>query len=231
MSKRQLMHLALLFVPPCAIYVVTYLVFRDLYLSIIAAYVVLLMSLQFVDIGEFMLFGVLQELWKEQSETSKQFVFDGVEFQPPSFVKVAPKVILGDANLSNVAKLKYLVGETGMLIPGMRDEFKKLIFLNLFLLIALLIIAPPRTVGSQQISESSDQGRQEATRAAGSNLADGNPANDTPHLSGQNEELIRVQGKLAISYFAVVLQLVWVGRVAFHYRQKNADLYFQTTST
>src|SRR6185295_7742649 len=142
MNKRHTTHIVLLMLPPLTIYIVTYLIFHDLYLAVIASYLVLLVILQFVAIEDFLLFRDLQELWRVQSESERQFSFEGAIFQPP-FVTVSPKVVLSDANFSNVAKLKYLVGETGMLIPGMRDECKKLIFLNLFLLLALMIITPP----------------------------------------------------------------------------------------
>jgi hypothetical protein len=233
MNKRQLIHVALLFLPLLATYIIVFLLFHDLYLAIIAGYLVLLVCLQFVALGDFLLFSDLQELWRVQSECVKQFVLDGAEFQPP-IIKVTPKIVLSDANLYNIAKLKYLVGETGTFIPGMRDEFKKLIFLNLFLLIALIIITPPKNVGSQQAIGNTERSGVRAVQAdSGSttSITGGQVTGESPAPSVSSEDLIRTQGKLAISYFAVVLQLVWVGRVAFHYRQKNADLYFQATAT
>jgi hypothetical protein len=49
-------------------------------------------------------------------------------------------------------------------------------------------------------------------------------SSSTP-TNGSSEELLRVQVKLLFSYFAVVLQLVWLARIPFHYRQKNAEIY------
>lgn len=233
MNKRQLFHIALLFLPPLIIYLTMVFLFHDSYLAIIVSYIVLLVILQFVALEDFLLFPHLQELWRTQSESTKRFVFEGAEFRKPS-IKVAPRVVLSDANLYNLAKLKYLVAETGSFIPSMRDDFKRLIFLNIFLLVFLMIISPQKNGESKPANDNTERPGIQAKVAdsdPGANVTSERAIKDTPSSRESIEELLRTQGRLTISYFAVVLQLIWIGRLAFHYRQKNADLYFQTTAT
>lgn len=232
MKTRLPIQIALLLLLPLAIFMITSLLSQDLYLAISVSYLILLLFLQYIALEEFLLFRHLQELWRTQSETVMPFVFEPAEFQKP-IIKAAPKVVLSDANLCNVAKLKYLLGETGSFIPGMRDEVRRLLFINIFLLIALMIITPPRSSEGQQTSGNAQQTSVQTGVADGSPRANAtvNEVNAGPPAKGTTEEFIRTQGRLVMSYFAVALQLVWLGRVLFHYRQKNADLYFQARAT
>lgn len=231
MKARLPIQIALLLLLPFTIFIIVSLLFKDLYLAISASYLVLLLFFQYVALEELLLFRHLQELWRTQSETVMRFVFEPAEFQKP-IVAAAPKVVLSDANLCNVAKLKYLLGETGSFIPGMRDEFRKLLFINIFLLIALMIITPPKSSATQQTGGNPQQASVQTVGGGGPGVnAPSSQVNAAPPASGAAEEFIRTQGRLMMSYFAVALQLVWLGRVLFHYRQKNADLYFQARAT
>jgi hypothetical protein len=231
MKSRLLPQMVLLFVPPFLAFAAVAALSEDYYLAISVSYLVLLVVLQFVALERFLLFYDLQELWKAQSDSDMQLLLEPAQFQPP-IVKVCPKVILGDANLCNVAKLRYLLVETGSFIPGMRDEFRKNLFLNILILAVLMIITYSGNVVATHSGATNPQAGVQAGAAANNAGATSNAG----HANGAADEgalgdFIKSQGRLVMSFFAVAIQLVWLGRVLFHYRQKNADLYFQSKAT
>lgn len=93
-------------------------------------------------------------------------------------------------------------GETGVLIPEIRTNCMMLLFLNVLLVVGLLIMTPAEVLDTY---------------------------NTTPPAepSSANESNIR----LLLSYMAAALQLVWIGRLLFHYRQRNGAYYYKTTAT
>lgn len=191
-------------IPVLVYYITAFIILKDIYIAINLSYFVLLIILQFVEIEKFLLFHELRALWNEQSESVKHFIFEPAEYSHP-VIKIAPKVVLNDANISNIAKLKYLIGETGEFIPGFKDEFKKNLFLNIFLLFALFIIS---SFVNQEAGSLNDPAKQVIINDKALNIA-----------------------RISISYFAIVMQLVWFGRLIFYIRQKNAAFYFNTIST
>jgi hypothetical protein len=239
MNRRAGVQIGVLLLLPLTSFLAVAYLFRDAYLPISAAYLALIVVIQFVDLESFLHFRNIQRLWARQAEVTRRFVFDPAQYQEHGspganivVVEVTSKVLLRDANLVNAAKLKYLVGETGAYIPSVKDEFKKMIFINIALLVALMIFTPvgPKNRLSESASVSMPSAAHSGPSTLASRAADHSRSN-TPSTSDPRPTASQEQVRLGLSYFAVVLQIVWIARVLFLYRQKNGDHYFQVIAT
>ena len=203
MNSRQGFQVGVVLVVPIACFAALYWLSRDSYLSICVANLVLFAVLQFLDFEAFILYEDLQKLWQEKRGKKRTFAFD-LTVVAGGVIEATPEAILGDENLDNLARLKSLLGETAVFIPEIRNNCMMLLFLNVLLVVALLIMTPAEVLDAYNTTQ---------------------PAEQLP--SSANESSIR----LLLSYMAAALQLVWIGRLLFHYRQRNGAYYYKTAAT
>jgi len=121
--------------------------------------------------------------------------------------------MLDDANLFDDAKLKYFIGDTASFAARTSNDLRALLFVNLLLLVALVIVVSEVSPGTDQTT---------AREVAGA------AANPSPslHIATSQSSFRHL-----LSYVAVALQLAWFGRLLFHYRQKNSELVTSNITT
>jgi hypothetical protein len=212
MQTRPALQLTLLLVIPLLSATAVFYFTHDMFLPANAAYISFLFTLSAVDLERFLRFRPLQELWREESGQTKSFLFTPADFAPP-IVRATPSTMLENANLFNVAKLKYLVGETATFVRRMRDNLMIIVLINILPFFLLLVFAslPVAPLPGQNTGGSGG-----ATQGA-----------SVGHGGLSPDQIAR----LVASYILVTVQVFWNARILYHYREKNSDLYFQAKET
>jgi hypothetical protein len=208
MTRRESFHVGALLLIPISCFVVTTMVLKDSYLSITVSYMALLVVARFVDLDAFVLLPPMKVLRKTHNGTIHKFVFQSgsVAGNPPT-IETTPDVILSDRYMATAAKLDYLVAETARAVNGVREKMIEILFLNIFLIVFLIILTPaqPTPVAA---------GNQPITVVASTAVQSAGP--------------IGPQARMIFSYVAVAFQLLWIGQLLFHYRQRNVEAYTQS---
>jgi hypothetical protein len=212
------LHLAIVVGLPCLCFAMVnrYIPVPDTYIPLMASYIVLVLVLRFVDLEAFLHIGTLRSLWGTESNQEKQVILNKVEYADP-ILRVKPRDLLGDKNVFSLSKLCHLISEAEVFLPRLRNELMKIVFVNIVIMVAIGLTY----ASTHPVREAIDSGApQDAQRAAVTSI-DGSPTL-TPTFFGE-------QLRILLSYFAVALQLVWIARGLFHYRERNSDYYAQSS--
>lgn len=199
MTRRQLGQVVALLVVPMVCFVVVRTLSGDAYLPVSISYLLLLVMIPYVDLEAFVLLPKLKTLRDRHNELRRIFTFTPAQHSPPS-IETSAGVILKDQNIKAAARFEYLLAETARAITAVREEMIKILLINVFLIVFLIILT------------------------SNQNAADPGSATSTTTTADSG---LTAQTRLALSYVAVVFQLLWMGQVLFHYRQKNVETVTQ----
>jgi hypothetical protein len=215
MNKRQI-QLTLLIILPPIFYILTGIFTNDYYLPINISYLILVVVFLLSDVEYFVHSGKLNEKWlNNYSQVQENFIFeniavnsqsDGITTSPPTnlnnyvIISATPKTIVEEEKIYKAGKLKFMISETVIFISSLKLNLYKVIFFNIAIIIALMMITPVNNLGNEVEIQ--------------------NQSNDI-----MKQSLFDHQLRLIISYFAVFLQITWFVCLLFFYRDRNQKIY------